>query len=304
MKLNRREAEILDFLLGKSATAAELASALAIKKSNLSRYLKKLAGYNLIEIKKERRLRIISIHPFISSGFVSARSNFPFLKLTDVLVGWTPSFLSFLRSKKRFILTDIDLPPITSKRLLKRLRSIGIIHMKKRGLYELRDEALPVADFCFSLLTSLEGVLLSRDCGSAVVGRSSVESARGIEVVYTTEKEARSKKYWPTAFSIFDRYGIHLISAGKFYYTNIKPGIVDVVIHTLALSKDERNISYVSALMLKNSFNPKKLLGKRQLFGLGKDFINDLIKFMETKGRFMPAGFPSWKEVEGIAYAV
>lgn len=304
MKLTRREAEILDFLLGNSATTAELASALAIKKSNLSKYLKKLASYDLIEIKKERRLRIIALHPFISSGFVSARSDFPFLKLTDVLVGWTPSFLIFLKSKKQFILADIDLPPVTSKRLLKRLRSIGIIYMKKRGVYELRDEALPVADFCFFLLTSLEGRLLSKECGSPVIGRSSVESARGIEVIQMTETEAKSKRCWPTAFSAFDRYGIHLISAGKFYYTNIKPGLVDVVIHTLALSKDARNISYVSALMLKNSFSPKRLIKKRQLFGLGKDFIGEIIRFMETKGRFMPEGFPSWKEVERIAYAV
>lgn len=300
MKLTKREVEILDFLLEKSATAAEIASALTIKKSNLSVYLKKLVNYNLIEIKKESRAGVISINPFISSGFIPARSNFSFLKLTDILVGYMPSFLSFLKTKKQFTLADIDLPLITSKRLLKKLRSIGLIYMKKRGLYELRDEALPVADFCLSLLTSLEGLLLSRDCGSIIVGRSSVESARGVEVVYSTEKEAKSKRYWPTAFSAFDRYGVHLISAGKFYYTNIKPGIMDVVIHTLALSRDARNIAYVSALMLKNSFNPKKLLMKRQLFNFGKDFINDLIAFMETRGQCMPAGFPSWKEVEGV----
>lgn len=300
MKLTKREVEILDFLLGKSATAAELASALTIKKSNLSGYLKKLVNYNLIEVKKENRAGIIAIHPFISSGFISARSNFSFLKLTDILVRYAPFFLSFLKTKKQFILADIDLPSITSKRLLKKLRSIGLIYMKKRGVYELRDEALPVVEFCLNLLTFLEGLQLSRDCGSIIVGRSSIESARGVEVVYSTEKEAKSKRYWPTAFSAFDRYGIHLISAGKFYYTNIKPGITDVIIHTLALSRDARNITYVSALMLKNSFNPKKLLMKRQLFNLGKDFINEIIKFMETKGQFMPAGFPSWEEVTGV----
>lgn len=131
-----------------------------------------------------------------------------------------------------------------------------------------------------------------------------MESARGLEAVYTTENELKSKKYRPTAFSAFDRYGIHLISAGKFYYTNIKPGIADVVIHTLALSRDARNISYVCALMLKNRFKSRRLLRKEQLFGLGKDFINDIIRFMETKGTVTPAGFPSWKDVEGIAYAV
>ncbi|MFH0884342.1 MAG: helix-turn-helix domain-containing protein [Candidatus Micrarchaeota archaeon] len=304
MKLTRREVEILDFLLGKSATAAEIATALEIKKSNLSRYLKKLASYHLIEIKKEGRSGVVSLEPFVSSSFFSAKSNFPFLKLTDVLVGWTPSLLAFIRRKKLFVLTDIDLAPITSKRLLKRLRSIGMVFMSKRGQYELRKEAFSVADFCFSLLTSLEGLMLSRTFGGMVLSRPSLESARGLEVVYTTENEVKSKRFWPTAFSAFDRYGIHLISAGKYYYTNIKPGIVDVVIHTLALSRDVRNISYVTALMLKNSFNPKRLLKKRQLFDLGKDFISELIKFMETKGRFMPAGFPSWKEVEEIAYAV
>ncbi|MFH2106804.1 MAG: winged helix-turn-helix domain-containing protein [Candidatus Micrarchaeota archaeon] len=302
MKLTKRETEILDFLLVKSATTAEIASGLAIKKSNLSRYLKKLADYSLIETKKEKRSKIISINPFISSGFVSVRSNFPSLKLSDILVGRMPSFLSFLWRRGRFRLIDIDLPAITSKRLLKKMRSIGLVHMEKKGEYELRNEALPIAEFCFSSLTALEGIKFSKDCGSAITGQSSIESAKGIEVVYTSEKEARTKKYRLTAFSMFDKYGVHLLSAGKFYYTNIKPGIADVVIHTLALSRDERNISYVCALMLKNSFNPKKLLAKRQLFSLGKKFINEIIKFIESKGKKTFPGFPTWEEVEGVAY--
>ncbi len=301
MKLTQREAEILDFLLEKSATAAGISAALEIKKSNLSRYLKKLASYNLVEIKKERRLRVMSLDPFMISGFVSARSNFPFLKLADILVGRSPYLLSFIWNKKQLVLSDIDLPPVTSKRLLKKLRSIGLIYMSKRGRYELRKEAYPVAEFCLRILTYFLIRNAYPEIGSPIIFQPSLDSARGLEAVYSTEKESKSKKYWSTAFSAFDRYGIHLISAGKFYYTNIKPGIADVVVHTLALSKDERNISYVSALMLKTSFNPKKLLRKRQLFGLGEDFINDLIKFVEAKGRFRPAGFPSWKEVEGVA---
>ncbi len=302
MKLTRREAEILDFLLGKSASTAELASTLRIKKPNLSRYLKKLASYGLIEINKERRSRIISPHAIISSGFAAARPDFPSLKLADILTGRMPYLLSFIWNKKKFILSDIDLSPISSKRLLKRLRSIGLIYMAKRGRYELRVEAFPVAVFCLRYLSYIHIRAASLEIGSPVVFQPSLDSAKDIEAIYTTQNEASSKKYLPTAFSAFDRYGIHLISAGKSYYTNIKPGIADMVIHTLALSRDARSISYVSGLMLKNSFNPTRLLKKRQLFGLGRDFIKELIKFMETEGRSMPAGFPSWKEVEGIAY--
>lgn len=305
MKLTKREAQILDFLLEKSVTVVELASAISIKKSNLSKYLKKLACYNLVEIKKGGRQRTISLHPFIFSSFISARSKFPFLKLSDVLVGRTPSFLAFIKSRKAFTISDIDLPAITSKRLLKRLRSLGLIHMEKRGVYELRADALPLSDFCRGILVALDAFSFSKEIGGGMtITQPSFDSARGIELVHVTGKQAKPKGYWPTALSVFDRYGVHLISAGKFYYANIKPGIADVIIHTLALSRDARNISYVAAIMLRNRFNPRKLLGKRQLFGLDRDFINDLIRFMETRGGFAPPGFPSWKEVEGVAHAV
>jgi hypothetical protein len=70
----------------------------------------------------------------------------------------------------------------------------------------------------------------------------------------------------------------------------------------LAISKDARSIVYVGALMLKNDLDLKQLLEKKQHFGLGEAFINDLIEFMHSKGKSSPSGFPSWEEVEGVAY--
>lgn len=300
MKLSRREVELLDFLLQGSATTTTLSTALAIKKPNLSKYLKKLKYYNLVQIKREGPSGIVSLSPLISSNFSSAKLGFPFLKLIDIFVGWTPSLLSYMKYKKKFILSDLDLPTITSKRILKKLRSIGLVHMAKKGQYELRDEAIPIAEFCSTYLTMIYGSSASREIKGLTTWVSSIDSIAHMEVIFISKQKVTSKKYWPTAFSAFDRYGIHLISAGNFYYTNIKPNLRDIVIHTLALSNDARNISYVSALIIKNSFNPKKLLKKRRMFGLERDFINNLIEFIETKDQKTFPGFPSWEEVQGV----
>jgi len=300
MQLSKREVELLDFLLRGSATTTALAAALAIKKPNLSIYLKKLQSHSLVEIKREGRSGIISLAPLISSNFSSVKLGFQFLKLADILVGWTPSLLSYMRYKKKFVLSDLDLPNITSKRILKKLRSIGLVYMAKRGQYELRGEAMPIAEFCSTCLTMVYGSIASREIKGLSAWVTSHDSISHTEVIFLTKEKVVSKNYWPTAFSAFDWYGIHLISAGKFYYTNIKPDISDIIIHTLALSGDARNISYVSALMIKNSFNPKKLLKKKQLFGLDKGFINNLIEFIETKGKKTFIGFPSWEEVGGV----
>jgi DNA-binding IclR family transcriptional regulator len=301
MKLNKREVSILDFLLRGSATITQISFALNLKKSNLSVYIKKLDAYKLIEIKKQARTQVISIHPLVSSEFISARANHLFLNLTDILVGYTPFLLSFLKNKRTFTLSDLDLPPATCKRLLKKIRSLGLIYMKKRGEYEIKNDSVSIANFCANLLISIQTHTFSKERATTVVAtRSSTESAKKIEMIYVIEKQMKSKRYKPTSFSVFDKYGLHLISAGKFYYTNINPNIVDVIIHTLALSKDTRNIAYVCALMLKNAVDPKRILTKKQHFGLDKKFICDIIRFMQTNGQDAPIGFPSWQEVDSV----
>jgi Mn-dependent DtxR family transcriptional regulator len=299
MKLNKKEIEILEFLLWKKVQAVEAAKALKIKKSNLSAYLKKLKKYRLVSFVVENKKRIVVPNGRVSFGMLEVKGKFPTLRLVDILPGNTPFLLSFILEKKKFRLKDVDLPPMSAKRILKKLRTIGIVYMPNKGNYELREEAYPVAAFCRELLRRMYIVEAVHELKKITYTKFSFDSAKELEVIFETDRKNDSKKYWPTSYSVFHKYGIRLMLAGKYYYSNKKPKIEDVVIHTLALSRDARSLIYVSAFMVKNKFDYGKLLKKRQHFDIPKGFIEKLIGFVESK-----EGFPSWKEVEEVAHGI
>ena len=304
MKLTKREVGVLEFVLGKRATAGEISAALGIKKSNLSKYLKKLSKLRLIAVVKKGRAREISPDPVLSFGFAESRAGFPSIRLSELFAGSMPFLISFLKGKGAFRISEIDLPQATAKRLLRKLRSLGIVFMGRKGKYELRKDAQPLAGFVRRVLVHIYLAEAEAELGTIKETRFSFGSARGLEAIFITEKEAAQMHYRPTAYSAFASFGISLILAGKHYYANIHPEPADVVIHTLAVSKDARSIAYACALMLKNSINPQHLLEKKQLFTLTEDFMRDLVRFMQCRGEQSPAGFPAWDEVERIANAV
>ncbi|MBI4738875.1 ArsR family transcriptional regulator, partial [Candidatus Woesearchaeota archaeon] len=123
MKLSKREADILDFVLGKRTTAKELSVALGIKKPNLSKYLRKLVKLRLLVVAKIGRNTEIRPDPQLSFGFAQAKVGFSSIRLADILAGGRPFLLSFLRTKRAFRTSEIDLPAVTAKRMLKKLRS-------------------------------------------------------------------------------------------------------------------------------------------------------------------------------------
>lgn len=299
MKLNKKEIKILEFLIQKRAQAGEIAKALKIKESNLSAYLKKLKKYGLINIISEDGKRVVAPNDSVSFGMMEARGKFPSLRLVDILPGKTPFLLSFILQKRQFRLKDLDLPPMSAKRILKKLRSVGIIYMPTKGNYELREEARPIAAFCRELLRRMYTAEAIHELKKITYAKFSFDSAKELEAVFETDRKTDSKKYWPTSYSVFHEYGIKLMLAGKYYYSNKKPKIEDVIIHTLALGRDARSIIYVSALMIKNKFEYNNLLKKKQHFEMPEEFIERLIDFVKSK-----EGFPSWKEVEEVAHGI
>ncbi|MFA6530979.1 MAG: hypothetical protein WCT31_04570 [Candidatus Micrarchaeia archaeon] len=301
MELNRRELEVLELVLTKKENLTNIASALKIKKSNLSRYVKKLENCWLITEWQKGRTKIIKAESPVEFGFSQIKGEFPALKLTDILIGKTPFFLSFLKRKEQFRIADLDLPVASAKRVLTKLRNLGILNMPKRGSYGVRKEAGDIIDFTRNTLLrayAMEGKLKFDASPMRIMG--SFNSCKDIEVVIEVNRGKKAHGYWPTAYSVFHGYGVKLIMAGKFYYTNFEPELEDILIHALVISNDTRSIAYVAALMTKNKIDYKKLLGKKQKFGISEEFLKNLIEFVKTKGKKTFERFPSWEEVEGV----
>ncbi len=299
MKISNREIEILDYLMGRKATFKSVAITLGIKKSNLTKYIKKLERYRLVTLRRDGQHKEIHLEYAIWFGFFGVRQTFPEIKLKDILIGRVPFLLSFIKNRQKFRIRDLDIPAVSAKKILSKLRKTGIIFMPTRGVYSLREEALPAAEFCRDVLMQMyvaEGEHEMEDIKQVFF---SFDSVLGVEVVFVTGQENSPKNYWLTSYSVFHKYGIDLILAGKYYYTNIKPDLEDIIIHTLALSRDIRSIAYVASLMFRHKFSDK-LLKKKQRFGLKEEFITKLIQFVESKNGKTFEGFPSWEEVEAV----
>ena len=302
MKLTKREAGILEFLLEKKGNFKSIRSALAIKKSNLSLYARKLESAGLITIAREGREKLIALENSVSTGFFRSKASLPMIKLNEVLAGQIPFFLCFMLTKKRTTIAEMNIPAASAKRMLKKLRSIGIIFMPSNGQYELRQEAEPLAGFCRQILTQIYTAEAEKELQGIEKAVFSFDSPRELEAVFVTDQENKPKHYWPTAYAIFSRHGLELVSAGKFYYANMKPKLKDAIMHALSLSRDARTIAYASALVLINKIDPASLLKKKQRFGLPEGFVETLVEFIKSKGGKTQEGFPSWGEVEMVLH--
>jgi DNA-binding transcriptional ArsR family regulator len=310
MKLNKNDVKMMAFLLSKreKITLGKLAEQLGMKKSNASRYVKKLEKYKLVTVSKIGRTKEIngSYTHFLS--FSKVKEGLPHIKLEDLLTGRMPHFLAYLywyvrkqlneRKSVKFQVKDIDLPAITTKRLLRKMRSLGMAYQPSKGEYSTRKEAYEALRFCSDILTESYVAEAEEELRGMIGIRISFENPKAAECIFITETENFPKSYWPTAYTALDEYGVKLITAGRFYYTNVRPRVIDIAIHLLALDRDARSISYVCALLIKNPVGHNKILRKESRFGIPDKFLSNLIEFIETKGQKSFEGFPTWQEIE------
>ncbi|MBU0586297.1 hypothetical protein KJ780_02195, partial [Candidatus Micrarchaeota archaeon] len=234
-------------------------------------------------------------------AFSQTKGAFPTIRTEDILSGKTPFVLAFLKDKAEFRIIDMDLPKPSAKRILKKLRSIGLVSMPKKGIYQFRDESRIVSDFCRNTIAKLLVLEAEKELGQIQRTICSFDSAESAEAVFIAEKLVQPKNYWLTAYSAFAQYGIRLMQAGRYYYSNIKPSISDIIVHTLAVSKDARSICYAALLAFKSKDAVSLLQRKKQTFGLGKEYIYNFAEFIRTKGR-APFEGVSFKEIEEMGY--
>lgn len=302
MKLTRREAEVLDAVAAENTTPKQIALALGVKRTNLSKYVRKLKRFGLITIGKNGRAQKLELDKSLGLGLAAIRADFPQLRLQDMLAGYAPFLLAFIQNKETFGVSDIDLPVPTAKRILAKLRNLGLVSMPKKGAYRLRDQAGEAAGFCRNMLKLMHLAEAKEEIGFLDYGIYSFDSAREVGAIFVARQEAEPKHYWPTFLGVAHEYGLQLLPAGRFYYASKRPDIGDVIIHTLAAQKNIRGIIYASAIALKTKYNVRKLIGKRQTFGLGREYIEGFAEFIESGGKKPFGGLDSFDELRSVGY--
>ncbi len=300
LKFSRREAQVLDALLERPHGVSGLADAMGIKKSNLSRYLKKLEYCGAVVFRKKGTAKEFSIAPGIRARYSEVRRLFPTLRLGDVLAGYRPSALAFLGGKQVFRLADLGLPSASAKRLLSVFRRMGLVWMPKKGEYWLRAEARAVSGFCRDFLVFAYFERGRRDLGALDVVVLGLESARGPDVLFMSRRKVAVPGYWLTGLSAAGVYGLPLVLANRWYYCNFKPSLGDVVLGILSMLADSRNVAYAAALVVKNRLDPHLLLESKRRYSLTPELIRGFVDFVESRGRIPFAGLDSFDEVSRL----
>jgi Mn-dependent DtxR family transcriptional regulator len=300
--LNRSEVRVFEILLqhNGSITSAEICKKLNMQKSNLSIYLRELAGVKLISISRAGKRNAFSVHSMLLTEFTNSKRDLTHLKMEDILTGASPFFLAFMRTKRSASVSDLDIPPASANRMISKMVRLGIIYSSSKGTYSLRGEASRIAWFCSNFLSQLAILNSGFDAKSILQFRVSFESIKKPELVVMASGKSLSGKYWPTAYSVLADYGIKLVSAERLYFCSFKPDIQDVVIHMLAFGRDYRSVAYAAALMSKNKFDFNLLLKARYKFDVTQKFLENLVDFVNSKGSRAEDGFPSWKDVEEV----
>ncbi len=312
MKINKNEGKILKFLMQQGeSTQSELASKLKIKKSNLSNYIKNLFDFGLVQINRKGRINQIKISQTFFSEYNKLGDPNIEQVVYDAITGQTPYILSYFyqREQKEFTIREMNIPNATAKRILAKLRGLGIIFMKKNGVYMIRKEMEQLSNFCLHLLYLMYLEKANKTfhiTTSFFVSKGPTDWA----ILLVTENVLQTKDYFSTAYDVINQYGIKLIMTKRHYYTNNAPKIEDIIIHVLVLSKgnlpqpwlDTRGILYACALIIKNQVSYEKLAKTKHKFGLTDESLKNILEFIDSKGEKTFLGFPSWKEVEEVTH--
>lgn len=312
MYLTKREIDILKLLMErKEVKQSELSVLLKMKKSNISKYLKGLLVFGLVDIINLGNKNIVKISQTFFSEYNKLKIHKNKELIYNALIGKVPFLLSYFYKNAPidFKIRDISISISTAKRILNRLRNLGIIFMRKKGIYQIREEMESLTVFCRNIIYSMN-LEIARNVFNSTSSFFVDVHPTELAVLVVTESVTDSKLYTPTSYDVFHKYGINLILTKRHYYTNIKPKIEDIIIHTLVLAltklpkplMETRGIIYTCALIIKNEVKYKNVLKAKYKFGLEERGLNNIFEFIESKGEKTFQGFPSWKEVEDVAY--
>jgi len=304
MTLTKAELKIL-LTLENPTTLSELARKLDLSKSRLSILLHSMRKKGLVEFEGKKP---ILIKPAKNKAIELLNSIFPItsrqLTLRDkdmlsVLTGNSLKVFAVLEVEKPQPLWLVQLKANVSRatlhRVLNQLMEKLIVGKKKEGYFISERFALfkAFADEYFYLQNSIKAKEF--DPNASVVW-SGVEELILVTGVF---KGKSLDSFQLTGLARFSDFGLPLISSGvyHYYWPARELDLEEVVVHTLTLGKDARELLYTITLLKGRSFDEHKLKRLGAKFGVS-DTVEEVLEYLQ--GMNKPYPFPSRKEVEEL----
>lgn len=298
MTLTKAELRVLLAIEGPIPMTG-LASKLDLSKGTLSALLRSLERKGLVELEGKKPMIIKPADNKANHLLRSIMLDYPHIKVENVLTGNRLKVLSALEVEKPHPLWLVQLKANVSRatlhRVLNQLMESLIVGKKKEG-YFVSERFAPFkafADEYFYLQNSIKAKELDP---TASVAWSGVE-----ELILSTGtfKGKSVGEFQLTGLARFSDFGLPLISSGvyHYYWPGQKLSLEEVIVHTLRLGRDSRELLYTIVLLEGKGFDERKLKRLAAKFDVS-DIVGELLEYLS--GVDKPYPFPSRGEVEEL----
>lgn len=304
MTLTKAELKIL-LTLENPITLSELAHKLDLSKSRLSTLLHSMSNKGLIEFEGKKPILIKSAknkaNELLNSIFpvTSRQLTLRDKDMLSVLTGNRLKVLAALEVEKPqppwLLQLKANVSRATLHRVLNQLMEKLIVGKTLEGYFisERFASLKAFADEYFYLQNSIKAKEFNPN---ASVVWSGVEE---LILVSGTFKGKNLDSFQLTGLARFSDFGLPLISSGvyHYYWPARELGLEEVVVHTLTLGKDARELLYIITLLKGRSFDERKLKKLGAKFGVS-DTVEEVLEYLQGMDKSYP--FPSRKEVEEL----
>lgn len=112
-----------------------------------------------------------------------------------------------------------------------------------------------------------------------------------------------SNHFQKTAISLFSKYGIPLVANDTFFYYSPENGrlpLEDVVLHTVLIDQGSQTYTTYALLLIykeRKKINFEVLLARSERYDLRK-IAEDIIRYVNTKGKERDRPLPRWQELK------
>ena len=274
--LSTADLKVVILLCNKSFNAGELAVALKVKASFVSRLLKQLVQLGLVSVEKQGTSKIVSLsNAGHAQAFKKLYSSRPRLgiekffsgKAIEILIPLTGGELTYRELKP-----EINCSRSTFFKIKKRLGGVGALN-EVNGKYSIPDPL--VMEFIVQYADNLQLILQKGLVGFAISKRV------GKHVLIKTESEKVPEYFVPTGMTRLVEEGLQIIGTGQQeYYFNLneetrKISIEEAFVHALAISVLERRSEFILlGIFLKqrgSTLNPILLKKAVEKYGVEKE---------------------------------
>jgi len=300
--LSPAEVSLLVRVRDGEASRKSIAKVLGAPPSELTRLVKSLESNGFIVVHKQGISSSISFSEMKHAALLRRILNeFSHMRLERILSLASLDIIACLAvspgSTRHEIMSCAGVSAKTLQTGLKRLKDLGVVRVRTRGVYETSDRFQLFSDFAREFNDYSNERTAREFCPDSVVVWQHCK-----EFITKTRCEKENADFKTTAFSMFNKYGVPLFQEWHYYYHH--HGVWrrtpdEVFLQSLLVRpRSSREMTAILMLWERNALNNHldRLQEKARRYGL-EDELQSIIAYFKDPKKNREAGFPPMSEL-------